>query len=123
MRIKTKRHKHSTAYYSNSTFKFTFNIIFHVNPQPVSNATKCSACEKTVKCNQKRVICDKKSFDVTHGKCSNSQTFVLNSRVPCYWTCNKCLHTDLPFFKSSFLENDICNLDTSEQPSETPLIN
>ena len=59
MRIKTKRHKHSTAYYSNSTFKFTFNIIFHVNPQPVSNATKCSACEKTVKCNQKRVICDK----------------------------------------------------------------
>ena len=58
-------------------------------------------------------------MDVTHGKCSNSQTLVLNSRVPCYCTCNKCLHTVLPFFKSSSLENDICNLDTSTELENT----
>ena len=119
-RVKIKRHKHPTAYYPNSTT--TFNIILsgdiHVNFGPGLNATKCSACEKTVKCNQKRFICDK-CFDVTHGKCSNSQTLVLNSRVTCYWTCNKCLHTVLPFFKSSSLENDICNLDTSTEFENT----
>ena len=85
VRVKIKRHKHPTAYYSNSTT--TFNIILsgdiHVNPGPRSNAPKCSACEKTVKCKQKSLICDK-CFDVTHGNCSNSQTLVLNSRVPCY---------------------------------------
>ena len=69
---------------------------------------------KKLKCNQKRFMCDK-CFDVTHGKCSNSQKLVLNSRVPCYWTCNKCWHTLLPFFKSSSLENDICNFDTSTE--------
>ena len=51
----------------------------------VQNAPKCSACEKTVKCNQKRFICDK-CFDVTHGKCLNSQTLVLNSRAQCLST-------------------------------------
>ena len=48
VRVKTKRHKHPTAY-SNSTG--TFNIILsgniHVNPGSGSNAPKCSACEKT----------------------------------------------------------------------------
>ena len=96
VRVKTKRHKHPTAYYSNSAA--TFNIILsgdiHVNPGPGSNATKCSACEKNVKC----FICDK-CLDVTLGKCTNSQTLVLNSRVPCCWTCNKCLHTILPLFQ------------------------
>ena len=57
VRIKTKRHNHPTAYYSNSTT--TFNVILsgdiHVNPGPGSNAPKYSACEKTVKCNQKRL--------------------------------------------------------------------
>ena len=119
-RVKIKRHKHSTAYYPNSTT--TFNIVLsgdiHVNFGPGLNATKCSACEKTVKCNQKRFICDK-CFDVTHGKCWNSQTLVLNSRVTCYWTCNKCLHTVLPFLKLSSLENDLCNLDTSTELENT----
>ena len=117
-RVKIKRH---TAYCSNSST--TFNIILsgdiHVNPGPSLNAPTWSACEKTVKCNQKRFICDK-CFDVTHGECSNSQTFVLNSGVPCNkWTCNKCLHTVLPFFKSSSFENYICNLDTSTELENT----
>ena len=47
VRVKTKRHKHPNAYYSNSTT--TFNIILsadiRVNPGPGSNAPKCSACE------------------------------------------------------------------------------
>ena len=119
-RVKIKRHKHPTAYYSNSTT--TFNIILsgdiHVNPGPGLNATNCSACEKTVKCNQERFICDK-CFDVTHGKCSNLQTLVLNSRLSCYWTCNKCLHIVLTFFKSSSLKNDICNLGTSAELENT----
>ena len=85
VRFKTKRHKHPTVYYSNSTP--TYNIILssdiHVNPGPGSNAPKCSACEKTVKCNQKRFICDK-CVEGSHGKCSNLQTLVLNACVPCY---------------------------------------
>ena len=113
VRVKTKRHKHPTGTYSNSTA--TFNIILrgdiYVYPGLGSNSPKCSAWEKTVKYNEKRFICGK-CFDVTHGKCSNSETLVLNSRVPCYWNCNKYLHTVLPFFNSSSLENGICNLDT-----------
>ena len=58
-------------------------------------------------------------LDVTHGKCSNSQALVLNPRVLCYWTYNKCLHTVLPFFKSSSLENDTFNLDTSSELENT----
>ena len=85
VRVKTKRPIHPTAYYSNSTA--SFNIIFsgdiHVNPGPGTNAPKCSACEKTVKCNQKRFICDK-CVEGSHGKCSNLQTLVLNACVPCY---------------------------------------
>ena len=110
-RVKIKRQKKPIAYYSNSTA--TFNIILsgdiHVNPGPGCNAQKCSQCEKTVKCNQKRFICEK-CLDVTHVKCSNSQTLILNSHVPCYLTCNKCLHTVLPFFKSSSLDIDNFNL-------------
>ena len=109
VRVKTKGNKHQTAYYSNSTA--TLNIILsgdiQVNSGHGSNAPKCSACKKTVKCNQKRFICGK-CFDVTHGKCLYFQRLVLNYRVPCCWNCNKCLHTVLPFFKSSSLENDIC---------------
>ena len=74
--------------------------------------------KKLLNVNRKRFICDK-CFDVTHGKCSNSQTLVLNSRVSCYWTCNKCLHRVLPFFKSSSLANDICNLDTYTELENT----
>ena len=120
VRVKTKRPIHPTAYYSNSTA--SFNIIFsgdmNVNPGPGTNAPKCSACEKTVKCNQKRFICDKR-VDITHGKCSNLQTLVFNSRVSCYWTCNKYMHTVLPFFRSTSLENDICNLDASTELEHT----
>ena len=67
---------------------------------------------------KKRFVCDK-CFNVTHGKCLNLQILVLNSRVPCYWACNKCLRTVLPFFKSWSLENDICNLDTSTEFENT----
>ena len=83
VKVKTIRHKPPTTYYLNSTA--TFNIVLrgdiHVNPRPGLNVTKCSVCKKTVKCNQKRFICNK-WFDVTHGKCMNLQILVLNSRVP-----------------------------------------
>ena len=128
VRVNTKRHKHPFSYKSNSSATFnlilsgTFKLILSgdtpVNPGPGSNVTKCSACKKTVKCNQKRFIYDK-FFNATHEKCSNLQTLVLNSRVPCYWICSNCSHTVLPFFKSSSIKDDICNLNTFTELEHT----
>ena len=51
-------------------------------------------------------------FDVIHAKCSKQPSHhTIQARIPRYYTCNRCLHTQLPFFNVSNLDSsyDMCN--------------
>ena len=92
---RVKRAHSRTSYYSNSTA--TFNVILQsndieTNPGP---SPKCSICEKTVRINQKRLLCEH-CREVTHAKCVNQANVIQNSRTPHLWTCQQCLHLELP---------------------------
>lgn len=107
-RMSIKRSKCPISYYENSTA--TFNIILsgdiERNPGPGTHAPKCKECFKTVKSNQKRMICDK-CLSVSHVKCLNKEHLNVKSRIPCTYTCHTCLHIELPFFNSTLPSNDI----------------
>ena len=98
---RVKRAKSPTLYYANSTS--TFNcIIQHIhdvelNPGPNQNSPKCPTCEKTVKTNQHRTICEK-CFSASHNKCILRNSKNLRARIPSYWTCPTCCLSTLPFF-------------------------
>ena len=96
--LKIKRLKAPTLYYSNSTS--TFNLIIsgdiEVNPGPGLPKPKCPCCEKTVRSNQKRLMCGH-CFDMVHATCVNLKHLVNNSKTHVNWTCNNCLFHELPF--------------------------
>ena len=51
-------------------------------------------------------------FDVVHAKCSKQPSnHTIPARIPHYYTCNYCLHMQLPFFNVSNLDSnyDMCN--------------
>ena len=51
-------------------------------------------------------------FDVVHAKCSTQPSnHTIQPRIPRYYTCNRCLHTQLPFFNVSNLDSSyvMCN--------------
>lgn len=115
---KIKRAKSSVQYYPNSTA--SFNLILsgdvELNPGPGLPAPKCNKCEKTVKSNNKRLICSS-CFDVTHAKCSNlTDRHNIQARTPHYHTCQNCLHTLLPFAH-------VPNLNISNPTNEVDLVN
>ena len=95
---KIKRAKTRIIYYNNSIA--TFNIILsgdiEQNPGPGLPKPKCPRCDKTVRCNQKRLICQL-CLDVVHANCVNLKHRVRNSLDAESWTCNDCLFHVLPF--------------------------
>ena len=78
----------------------TFNIILsgdiEQNPGPSLPKPKFPRCDKTVRCNQKRLICQL-CLDVVHANCVNLKHHVRNSLDAESWTCNDCLFHVLPF--------------------------
>ena len=95
-------------YYANHTA--TYNLVLagdiELNPGPGSlskpKSPKCNVCERAVGSNRKRVKCDV-CQNFTHVSCLNydkqqQKKFTVKS-VP-YITCNECLLSTLPFFKS-----------------------
>ena len=110
---KTKRSKLPITYYANTSA--TFNLILssdiEINPGPGFSAQKCTVYGKVVKTNNKRLICSM-CFDVAHAKCSKQPSYhTIQARISRYYTCNRSLHTQLPFFNVSNLDlsYDMCN--------------
>ena len=97
---KVKRSKLPIIYYANSSA--TFNLILsgdiEINLGPGFSTTKCTVCGKVVKINNKHLICS--MFDVIHAKCSKQPSYhTVQAIIPRYYTCNRCLNTQLPFFQ------------------------
>ena len=110
---KTKRSKLPILYFANTSA--TFNLILssdiEINPGHGFSAPKCTVCGKVVKTNNKRLICSI-CFDVAHAKCSKQPSYhTIQARISRYYTCNRSLHTQLPFFNVSNLDlsYDMCN--------------
>ena len=105
IRMKLKRSKRRVLYYPNTTA--AFNVILQAgdiesNPGPDFSPHKCSVCTKTVRCNQKQLIC-KQCFGLTHARCANFKNVKTNN--PTLWRCSHCLHTVLPFLNHSSNSN------------------
>jgi hypothetical protein len=86
---KSKYAKSRVTYYSNSVASYQLLLIAgDVHPQPGPSAgektrvkqttVKCPQCEKTVKCNHKRVECDK-CFDLFHIRCVYSNSWFIKN--------------------------------------------
>ena len=110
---KIKRSKLRIIYYANTSA--TFNLILsgdiEIDPGPGFSAPKCTVSAKVVKINNKRLICST-CFHVNHTKCSKQCSYhTIQARIPRYYTCNRCLHTQLLFFNVSNLDSsyDMCN--------------
>lgn len=98
-----KRIKSRVMYYSNTTatFKIMLSGDIERNPGPGF----CPKCEKSVNKNLKRLECT-----VCH-VCHFAHTkFIkqfnvkaINARIPRFYTCSKCLFTELPFAKTHLL--------------------
>lgn len=111
---KVKRCKSRVLYYANhcATQQLVMSGDVESNPGPALQrglkAPSCSICEKCVKCNQRRFICDT-CWETTHAACLNQSNLVLNGRIPKYWTCSDCHFTVLPFSNV----RDVCALYSS----------
>ena len=110
---KTKRSKLPIIYFDNTSA--TFNLILssdiEINPGPGFSAPKVTVCGKVVKTNNKRFICSI-CFDVAHAKCCKQLLYhTIQARIARYYTCNRSLDTQLPFFNVSNLDSsyDMCN--------------
>ena len=109
-----KRCKSRVVYYSNTCA--TFNIIIksgdvEQNPGPNS---KCQTCEKTVRKNQKRCLCDQ-CLNVSHAACLSKTHIVQSSRLAYSYTCNSCLIHTLPFCSCRDLQAELnISLNTTE---------
>ena len=71
--MKLKRSKSRVLHYPITTAKF--NVLsqpgdIESNPGPGFSTPKCSICTKTVRCNEKQLIC-KQCFESTHVRCAN----------------------------------------------------
>ena len=102
---KIKRAKTRIIYYNNSIA--TFNIILsgdiEQNPGPGLPKPKCPRCDKTVRCNQKRLICQL-CLDVVLANCVNLKHCVRNSIDAERWTCENYQVTRNKFKKTIKLQ-------------------
>ena len=110
---KIKRSKLPVRYYANisATFNLTLLGVIEINPGPGFSAPKCTVCGKVVEINNECLICFM-CFDVVHAKCSKQPSdHTIQTRIRRYYTCNRCLHTQLPFFNVSNLHSNygMCN--------------
>ena len=71
---KTKRTKNCVQYYSNYIAKYRIILSgdIEINPGPGLHKPKCQVSNKTVRCNQKRLVCEH-CLEMCHVKCSNHQ--------------------------------------------------
>ena len=103
---------------TNSTASFCLILSgdIELNPGPGLPAPKCDSCNKTVRSNQKRVLCDS-CLNVTHAICADMKHHIVNSRIPGHWTCPNCLHHVLPFFNVQDLNESLIedNVDDVER--------
>ena len=109
---KIKRSKLPIINYAN--ISATFNLILlgdiETNPGP-GFSTLCTVCGKVVEINNKCLICSM-SFDVVHAKCSKQPSdHTIQARIRRFYTCNRCLLTQLSFFNVSNLDSSygMCN--------------
>lgn len=95
-RSKHQRRKWSSPilFYRNSTktFRLLLSGDVEINPGPI-----CSACNKTVRINSRRFVCEI-CRNQTHQKCANNSIHIPNARTPVTWTCTTCSLSYLPFF-------------------------
>ena len=95
---KIKRSKFPFIYYANTSATFTLILSgnIEINQEPSFSASKCTVCGNAI-----------------HAKCSKQPSYhTIQARIPRYYTCNCCLHTQLPFFNVSNLDSsyDMCNI-------------
>jgi len=123
---KIRRHKRPTPYYSNSSSsqRLILSGDIEQNPGPITSnnnlitnkskkkslqktsAPVCETCSKTIRCNSKTTMCIH-CKNLTHLSCTQSKTIrILNSRIPCEWTCNNCLFKELPFHNIPTIMNE-----------------
>ena len=84
IKMKLKQSKSRVLYYPNTTG--TFNVILQAadiesNPGPGFSPPKCSICTKTVRCNEKQLICEQ-CFESTHADVQTLKT--LKQTIPHY---------------------------------------
>ena len=82
--------------YDNISFNIILSGVIEQNPGPGLPKPKCPRCDKTGRCNQKRLICPL-CLDVVHANCINLKHRVRNSIDAESWTFNDCLFHVLPF--------------------------
>ena len=71
-----KRTKSSVQYYSNciATYRIILSGDIETNPGPGLRQPKFQDCDKIVRYNQKRIVCEH-CLEMCHVKCSNCQLF------------------------------------------------
>lgn len=126
VRPRIKRERCRVPYYANTTA--TFNIILsgdiEINPGPIrrpkkTTATPCTKCNKTIRCNQKSLLCNV-CIQSAHTKCIFKK---FNNKTPSQqtWICHQCTHTQLPFYNCDFSDANCFTL--PNQPEKAPLKN
>lgn len=77
-----------------------------MNPGPQSKSVKCRVCEKTVKSNHKRFLCDI-CKDLTHASCTGlTQINQVRACIPNNWTCSYRISSILPFLTERSIDFD-----------------
>ena len=104
---KTKRTKSSVQYNSNyiATYRIILSGDIEINPGPRLRKPKSQGCDKTVRCNKKRLICEH-CLEMCHVKCSNHQRNQNASKKAYEWTCPNCIHAPLPFYNRRNIDFD-----------------
>ena len=104
---KIKRTKSSVQNYSDyiTTYRIILSVNIETNPGPGLSKQKCHVCDKTVRCNQKRLVCEH-CLEMCHVKCFNHQLNQNASNKAYEWTCSNCIHTALPFYNRRNLDFD-----------------
>jgi len=108
------RQSRPILYYSNSVATMTLQLSgdIELNPGPNTSrgsskvkhkAPSCEECNKTVRSNNKHLLCDKCHIS-THLKCAQLQNTLTQNQFVKSWICNKCLNQELPFFNTSIIE-------------------
>ena len=105
---KRRRTGKPISYYPNSTA--THHILLsgdiEINPGPQQKSAKCRVCEKTVKSNHKRFLCDI-CQDLTHAICTGlTQIKQIRACTPNNWICSHCISSILPFHTERSIDFD-----------------
>ena len=87
------------------TYRIILSCDIETNPGPGLRKPKCQVGDKTVRCNQKSLVCEH-CLEVCHVKCFNRQLNQYASNKAYEGTCPNCIHTELPFYNRRNLDFD-----------------